>query len=215
MSKIPERDVRSEIKIALFWRHLIGDFEYVKFSPDDMLRWYDALELRGPLEIRQLLSDRYTTRPASTIQGIVAVAPHPPSWLVRDWLAHHEMKVRTGGLWVAAGAFVLSSFVTFPLLYRCSTLTPLSPFVMNPPISQPSLAAPQMPVGSTYEPNNTVPPSTVQPSMAAQPGATSPHSGGIAGAASGAAPPGGATGPANVGASSGTTSSPGVGGQQP
>jgi hypothetical protein len=180
-----------------------------------MLRWYDALELRGPLEIRQLVIDRYTSRPASTIQGIVSEAPHPPSWLVRDWLAHHEMKVRTGGLWVATGAFVLSSFVAFPLLHGCSTLQPLSPFVMNPPISQPSLAAPTMPVGSTYEPNNTSPPSTLQPSMSPQVGATSPHSGGIAGAASGASPPGGVTGPVNVGASSGSTSSPGVGGQPP
>jgi hypothetical protein len=136
----------------------------------------------------------------------VAEAPHPPSWLVREWVQHYEQKVRTGSLWVAAGAFVLSSFVAFPLLYGCTKLQPLSPFVMNPPISQPNLATPSMPVGSTYEPNNTAPPSTLQPSVTAQPGATSPHSGGIAGAASGAAPPSGTTGPANIGASSSATS---------
>jgi hypothetical protein len=201
MVKIPERDIRSEVKIALFWRHLIGDFEYVKFNPDDMLRWYDALELRGPVEIRDLLTERYGTRPAATIQGVVAEAPHPPSWLVREWLQYYEQKVKTGGLWMATGAFVLSSFVAFPLLYGCTQLHPLSPYVMRPPISQVQMTAPSMPIGSNFTPNATVPPATVQP------GATSAHSTGIAGAASGVAPLGGVTGPSNVGASSGVTSS--------
>jgi hypothetical protein len=211
MARESDRDVRSEIKIALFWRHLIGDYEYVKFDPDDMLRWYDALELRGHLEIRQLMTDRYGTRPAGTIQGIVSKAPHPPSWLVREWLAHYEQKVRTGGVWVAAGAFVLSSFVAFPMLYGCTALKPVSPFYLNPPSSQPQVMAPsQMPAGSNYAPTAAIPPAVVQP------GPTMPTSQGIAGAASGVAPASGATGPATVGASSSAVSAaPSVGSGDP
>jgi hypothetical protein len=211
MTRDTGRDVRSEIKIALFWRKLIGDYEYIKFNPEDMLRWYDALELRGPDEIRQLVTERYGTRPVPAVLGIVMQAPHPPCWLVREWLQHYEQKVRTGGAWIAAGTFVLSSFLAFPLLYGCTALRPVSPFVMNPPSSQPQvMAPPPMQSGNILSANSTNPPPTMQP------GPTGPLSQGIAGSASGVTPATGITGQTNVGASSGVVSTgPAVGSGQP
>jgi hypothetical protein len=203
------RDIREEVRISLFWRALVGDYEYVKFNPDDMLRWYDGLELRGPLEIRELIDERYTGRPGLTVVGIVSGAPHPPIWLVRDWLMHHEHKVKTAPYWVATAAFVLLCFMVAPLLYGITALKPLSPYVMTPPSNGPQVYSPTTPTGSNYVPSPTTPPPTFTP------GQTSPHSSGIAGGAMGVAPAGGATGPTNSGLSSGATSgAPQVGGGQ-
>ena len=143
MSKTDERDVREEIKIAIFWRNLIGDFEYIKFDPDDMMRWFDALELRGPIEIRQLLRERYATRPVNAMLGITTRAPHPPTWLVREWLAFYEQKVSTKPAWLAAFGFMILSFMAIPLLHQCADLQPVSMYVMNPPSSGPNHHAEQ------------------------------------------------------------------------
>jgi hypothetical protein len=211
MARDTGRDVREEVRVAIFWRALIGDYEYVKYDPEDMLRWYDALDLRGPEEIRVLMNERYATRPVSEVLGIVAKAPHPPTWLVREWLAHHEQKVRTGHLWMATGSFLLASFLIAPFMYGCSALTPVNMYVMNPPTGNtPPAYEPQAPQTANFNPTVNSPPVTTQP------GVTTPFSGGIAGSASGVAPPGGMTGPSNVGLSSGAvTSAPAVGSGQP
>jgi hypothetical protein len=205
MARESERDVREEIRIALFWRALIGDYEYIKFNPDDLLRWYDALELRGPEEIRIVIDERYSTRPVNAVLGIVTAAPHPPTWLVRDWLSVHEQKVRTGGYWLGAAAFVAMSFMVGPMLYGCTQLKPMNPYVMNPPDSGPQQYTNTPPVGSAFYSNPTSPPVAFAPTQ------TGAQSTGIAGAAMGVTSAGGATGPANVGASAGASSSSGTG----
>ena len=208
MAQDTGRDIREEVRISLFWRALIGDLEYVKYKPEDMLRWYDALHLRGPLEISELIDERYTGRPGLAVVGIVAGAPHPPVWLVREWLAHHEQKIRTAPYWVATAAFILLFFMVGPLMYGLTRLRPVSMYVMKPPNNGPQVYQPTTPNGSNFMPNATQPPVTVTP------GLTSPHSNGIAGAASGASPVGGATGAANVGISAGAVS-PGPSSSQP
>jgi len=209
MARDSDRDIREEVRIAIFWRDLIGDFEYVKFHPDDMVRWYDALELRGHDEIRQLLTERYGSRPVSAVLGITAGAPHPPLWLVREWLQFYEQKVPTRHLWLTAGGFLLFSFMFFPFMYRCSQLTPLNMYVMNPPSSGRPTSTPQMPQGSNFNPSPNTPPATFQPTQ------TGPSSGGIAGAAMGGSPAGGVTGPASTGLSAGAVTAPSGSGNQP
>jgi hypothetical protein len=199
MSKNDERDVREEIKIAIFWRNLIGDFEYIKFDPDDMMRWFDALELRGPIEIRHLLRERYATRPVNAMLGITSRAPHPPTWLVREWLAFYEQKVSTRPAWLTAFGFVVLSFMAFPLLHQCADLQPVSMYVMNPPSSGPTIM-PNSQVMTSIPASNMAPPAT------AQPGPTGPRSAGIAGAATGVTQTGGATGAVNGGISAGSIS---------
>ncbi len=209
MGRDSGRDIREEVRIAIFWRALIGDYEYVKFNPDDMLRWYDALELRGPDEIRLMMTERYSTRPVRAMLGVVTAAPHPPVWLVREWLAHYEQKLRTGHLWTATAGFLVLSFMAFPALHGCADLTPVNMYVMNPPSGGPQVSAPQAPVGSNFNPALTEPPAVFTPSV------TGPKSGGIAGAATGASPAGGTTGATNGGLSAGATSAaPAVGGTQ-
>ena len=209
MARDSGRDVREEIRIALFWRALIGDYEYIKFDPDDMTRWYDALEMRGALEIRHLMRERYATRPVNAVLGIVSGAPHPPTWLVRDWLSFHEQKGSSGHWWLATAGFVTVSMMMFPLLHQCAALTPVSMYVMQPPDASPQLYAPIAPTGSTYMTNGTAPPTTFTP------GQTSAQSTGIAGAAMGVAPPGGTTGAVNGGISAGSISAaPAMGGLQ-
>jgi hypothetical protein len=208
----PEKDidVRTEMRIALWWRNLISDYEYTKFDPDDMLRWYVALELRGPLEIRELLTERYMGRPLKNVVGIVSLAPHPPLWLVQAWLEDHEQKVHTGKAvpWGLAGSFVVLSLIFIPNLQGCANLQPSNPLVMNPPQSA-ALVTPYTPVVISYavaptnNPVSTNLPTIAPPSSA--PGATSPISSGIAGAASGAVAPTGSTGATNSGISSSTS----------
>jgi hypothetical protein len=210
MARESDRDVREEVGISLFWRELIGDYEYGRFDPDDMIRWYDALTLRGPLEIRDLIDERYTGRPGSSVRGIVSGAPHPPVWLVREWLAHFENKVRTGGYWMAAAGFVLFCGIVFPIVSGVTQLTPLSTYAMHPPFGGPQVTP------ATQPPNYSLPSSSLTPPAVSSPGPTGPSSAGIAGVATGASPAGGTTGAANVGLSAGVISpAPAVGNTQP
>lgn len=192
-----EVDVREEMRIALFWRGLIGDFEYIKFDPDDLLRWYMALELRGPEEVRDHLTERFSSRPMPSMTGLVAKRPHPPLWLVREWLAYHETKVRTGAFWWGTIIFITASFMTFPVLYGCVALQPLNPLVMNPPTSTPQMTQTMTTPQSYNITPGMSPPTVTQPG--AQP--TSPQSLGIAGT-TGPAPASGAP------ASPGTAAAP-------
>ena len=211
MAEESDRDIREEVGISLFWREMIGDYEYGRFNPADMLRWYDALKLRGPDEIRTLVDERYTSRPVSTVQGIVAGAPHPPTWLVREWLAHFEDKVTTGGYWMAAAGFILLCLIAAPVLNGMTRLTPLSTFIKHPPFGGPQVYQPQnQQSANSLAATVTAPPATLST------GQTGAASQGLAGAATGASPPGGTTGPSSGGLSAGATSpAPAVGSNQP
>jgi len=192
-------DVRTQMRIALFWRGLIGDSEYIKFNPEDLLRWYMALELLGPVDIRDVLTERYSTRPVPSMLGIVSKAPHPPLWIVREWLQFHEQKVSTGGYWWAAVSFPVLCLITMPFLHGCIGLTPINPLAMNPPNTSPQVTTTSSNV-PTYGASPSIAPAPVfQPSVTA----TGPQSNGIAGGTSGAVPAAGATGPTNSGASAG------------
>jgi hypothetical protein len=190
-------DIRTEMRIALFWRALIGDLEYIRYNPDDMLRWYMALELRGPEEIRDLVSERYTTRPMPVILGVVNKAPHPPSRLVREWLAYHEHKVRTGVYWFAPLAFCVLCGLVFPMVYGCQNLRPLNPLVMKPPNN-----GMQAPTSVALSPSYGTSPSFIPPLTGGPTGTvTIPANAGNSGGPPAAAPTAGVTGPANIGAS--------------
>ena len=211
MPQESDRDIRQEVGISLFWRELIGDYEYGRFNPEDMLRWYDALQLRGALEIRTLIDERYTGRPVSVVLGVVSGAPHPPIWLVREWLAYYENKVSTGAYWMAAAGFIAICFLVVPVFHGIQDLTPLSTYVLHPPFGGPQVYQP-----AGLQTSNPLTATVSAPPLVSIPGPTGPTSGGIAGVATGATPAGGTTGAANVGLSSGAVSpAPAVGSTQP
>ena len=211
MAQDSDRDVREEVGISLFWRDLIGDYEYGRFNPDDMLRWYDALQLRGPEEIRDLVNERYTGRPVSAVQGIVSGAPHPPIWLIREWLGQYENTVSLRPYWLAAAGFVLLCFMVMPTISGMTRLTPLSTYIMHPPFGGPQVYEPASPLAG----GRPTAAQNAPPAVAAQ-GSTGPQSGGIAGVATGATPAGGRTGATNSGVSAGSISpAPAISSYQP
>jgi hypothetical protein len=131
-------DVRVEIKVAMFWRGLIGDGEYGKFNPKDMFRWYQALELLGPEDVRDLYRRRQSNRPMPIVQGLDR-APHPPAWLVETWLDKHETKIRTGSLWLGMGAFTSIWFLFGTYMNGCQNMhqSTTDPLLTNPPNNGP------------------------------------------------------------------------------
>ena len=133
-------EIRKEIKIAIFWRKLIGDFEYVKFNPDDVLRWHIALEMRGAEEIRNLMVERYTAQARrAPVLGLVGEGPHPPSWMVREWLSTKQPKFPMWrGLGLLIGFIVLTGLL-FPTLHGCQNLQPMNPLVLNPAVIRPGV----------------------------------------------------------------------------
>jgi hypothetical protein len=164
-------ELRKEIKIAIFWRKLIGDLEYVKFNPDDVLRWHIALEMRGPDEIRDLVGERYRTQARrAPMLGLVGEAPHPPVWMVREWLATKQPvfpKWRGMGLLLC---FIVLSGLLLPTIHGCETLTPINPLIVKPPLHPPAVVG-----GSNY--TVIVPPAfapTPVPSFSTLPQSVSP-----------------------------------------
>jgi hypothetical protein len=133
-------EIRKEIKIAIFWRKLIGDFEYVKFNPDDVLRWHIALEMRGAEEIRNLMTERYTSQARrAPVLGLVGDAPHPPSWMVREWLSTKQRKFP---MWRGLGlllGFIILSGLLLPTIHGCENLQPMNPLVMKPALNPPGV----------------------------------------------------------------------------
>jgi len=129
---------REEIRVAQYWRKQMGDLEYVKRDPDDMFRWYEALETRGPEEIRAYLIERTGRHPFVEVTGIVAKAPHPPREIVDMWLASHE-KTRTAPYWVSGGAFLILCVLIGPNISSCQNLHQIRLFPNGAP-PQASLA---------------------------------------------------------------------------
>jgi len=126
-----------EIQIEQYWRKHLGEFEYLRYNPDDLRRWYDALELRGPLDIRDYLIERNGRHTLGAMTGIVAAAPHPPRDVVQIWLESHTEKVHTRQYWLAAAAFLLFSIFVGENMQGCSNLKQMSRFDLNPPKDMP------------------------------------------------------------------------------
>jgi hypothetical protein len=118
-----------EIRIAQFWRRELGDDEYNRRDPDDLVRWFDAFELRGPEEIRAYLNERASRHPEMPVTGIVARAPHPTRDIVEMWLATHN-KPHTAPYWYAFSAFMLCSFLVVTNLNGCQNAQS-----WNPPVN--------------------------------------------------------------------------------
>jgi len=140
-------ELRKEIRIAIFWRQLIGDYEYVKFNPDDMLRWYLAMDLRGADEIRSLMTERYENDARRTrVLGVVGESPHPPTWLVREWLKMQESKFPKWRIFSLSVGFVIVMGMLAPTIHGCQDLKPMNQLVYNPPNHQPVMAQ----IGSNF-----------------------------------------------------------------
>jgi hypothetical protein len=118
-----------EIRIAQFWRKELGDDAYNRRDPDDLVRWYEAFELRGPEEIRAYLNERTGRHPDWPVTGIVARAPHPTRDIVEMWLATHN-KAHTAPYWWGFSAFVIGSFFLVTNLNGCQNATS-----WNPPVN--------------------------------------------------------------------------------
>jgi hypothetical protein len=157
-------DVRYEIKVALFWRNLVGDIEYVRYDPKDLFRWYEALELAGPDDIRELYHRRQTSsRPMAYMQGLVSRAPHPPASLVRAWLEQYETKIHTAPYWYGLAIFTTLAFMTGVYLNGFQSLKPWNSLLMHPPQMQSVVM--QSPTAAPIAPNVPVPQNPMAPVM--------------------------------------------------
>jgi hypothetical protein len=136
---------REEIRVAQYWRKQMGDLEYVKRDPDDLFRWYEALENRGPVEIRAYLVERSGRHPMVEVTGIVAKAPHPTRDIVDIWLASHE-EARTMPYWAGAAAFLILCLLIGPNVSGCQNMHQIRLFPNGAP-PQATLAPGQ--VGAT------------------------------------------------------------------
>ncbi len=139
-------DFIEEIRIAQFWRKHLGEIEYVYYNPDDLRRWYIALETRGPVEIRNLLIERTSRYPMGQVTGIVAKAPHPPRDIIDLWLDSYN-KVRTRSYWVAGLAFIVFAYVVMTNLAGLNRIPALTKGQLNPAV-----------VGGAMQPPNTATP---------------------------------------------------------
>ena len=166
-------DFIEEIRIAQFWRQQLGEYEYVYYNPDDLRRWFIALELRGPDEVRQYLTERTGRYPPGQVTGIVSQAPHPPLPIVELWLASHNA-ARTGSWWMALGLFVLVCYIFIPQLHSCTQLYNVDRYATHPPTmgaplqaGAPAPVVPQapatMPVQAPPGPASTASPSATPP----------------------------------------------------
>jgi len=174
-----------EIRVAQFWRTQLGDDEYSRRNPDDLFRWYEAMELRGPEEIRAYVNERMGRYPAQPITGIVSAAPHPPRDVVDLWLSTHD-KARTTPYWFGFAAFLLVSFITVTNLNSCQSIQP--PTAQVHWLPQAAVLATGTLTGapatqSTLPAALQPPPSNAQPTsaaIAAQNGSSAPRSASLA-----------------------------------
>jgi hypothetical protein len=125
-------DFIEEIRIAQFWRKQMGELEYVKRDPEDLHRWYVALETRGPDDIRDYLNERAGRYPAGQVTGIVAKAPHPTREVIDLWLASHD-RTSKAPYWTGAAAFLLICALVGPNISSCQNLHSIAPFAKTAP----------------------------------------------------------------------------------
>jgi hypothetical protein len=154
-------DVRFAIKVATIWRKLIGDAEYTRHLPSDLFRWYQALELAGPDDVRELFNRDQINRPMKTLYGLVGTAPHPPAHLVQAWLESHETKIHTAPYWYGAAVFTSLVFMGAVYLNGFQNLQPVNPFYLDPPLLNTVVAA--APQAMPLSPNTPVPTSPAPP----------------------------------------------------
>ena len=128
-------DFVEKIHIAAYWRKQLGEYEYVNHNPDDLRRWYIALETRGPDDIRSYLDERASRYPTKIVTGVVSVAPHPPLAIVELWLASRR-PIRTAPYWTALLAFCVLGFLTATNLHGCMNLVNPSRLATAPPQMQ-------------------------------------------------------------------------------
>jgi hypothetical protein len=197
--------IKKEIRIAVFWRELIGDYEYIKFDPDDMLRWYLAMEVRGPVEVDALMTERFSTSARrSPVSGLVGQAPHPPAWVVRAWLSSQRPKFPQWRAVTVAVTFVIFTSIALPTLHSCADMKTHNPLAYKPPDPHPAIAAPGSPF-SIQTPQASAPiatPSTI--AAGSSPGAPAPVGGtGGARGGGGQGPPTGSNTVSSVPASTG------------
>ena len=138
-----ENDLHHEIKIAQFWRSVIGEFEYVNYDPADLFRWYEALETRGPDEIRAYLNERAAKYPMSHLLGLVSMPPHPPMNVVMLWLEAREQRFRSGPIWLGVGSFLTLCLLLSTGFIGCENLKSHNILATNPgqvstPLMQPT-----------------------------------------------------------------------------
>ncbi len=169
-------DFIEEIRIAQFWRQQLGEYEYVYYNPDDLRRWFIAMELRGPDEVRDYLNERTSRYPSGPVTGLVAQAPHPPLAIVQLWLESHRAP-KTASYWMGLGLFLLVCYVFVPQLYSCTQLRDIDRYATHPPqlnaplqAGAPAPAVPQAPATMPVQ----APPA---PASVASPSATPPATG--------------------------------------
>ncbi len=160
-------DFIEDIRIAQFWRKHLGEVEYVTlYNPDDLRRWYVALETRGPQEIRDYLIERTGRHPMGEVTGIVARAPHPPRKIIDLWLDSHD-KVDARPYWLAFAGFLVLAYYTMTNLSGMLHLPSQTPVQLSPPIvggRPPTVGQSALPgVGSTLPANLPAPASVASP----------------------------------------------------
>jgi hypothetical protein len=154
-------DVRLEIKVATFWRKQIGDLEYQRYLPADLFRWYMAMELAGPDDVRELFHRRQSGRPMTRVYGLVGTAPHPPANVVQVWLETHETQIYTSPYWYGLAVFTAIAFMFGVYMNGLQNLRPLNPFYLNPPQLNAVVASAPMPMPTG--PNTPMPTSPTAP----------------------------------------------------
>ena len=158
----------TEIRIDQFWRKRLGEYEFIHYNADDLRRWYFAMELRGPLEIRDYLNERAGRYPRERITGIVATAPHPPREIVQTWLESHD-KVHTGRYFAAGFAILVFVWLCATNLASFQRLKPMNQLQMRPP-QVGALPPNGVPPGPGAPPSNATMPQTLPaPANAASP----------------------------------------------
>ncbi len=182
MSNSLDSDFIETIRIAQYWRQQLGEVEYVKRNPDDLRRWYIALENRGPDDIRAMLIERTNRYPGGQIVGIVATPPHPSREIIELWLQSHQT-VRTGVAWAALTAFALVSLLIGANLAAC-----LNMVSVNKPYRPPTLTLTSPSSGNTQPAGGG---STAPASLPADANGAAPAgAGGASGGTNGGAPAG-------------------------
>ena len=168
-------DFIEEIRIAQYWRTQLGEYEYVDWNPVDLRRWYVALELRGPDEVRAYLEERTGRHPAGAVTGLVATAPHPPRKIIDIWLRSHEQH-STKRLWYGLAGFMVTAMFVGANLVGCQNLRNLNQLQTNPPAPAQVLPGSQLgpPQSNATAPQPLVPPAN-QASPPTGSSASSPH----------------------------------------
>jgi hypothetical protein len=115
-------NLREELRVAAWWLKLLGHDEYRRYAEVDLYRWYKAMELRGPQEIREFFTERSYRIDPGPVLGIVPVAPHPPRVLVEKWLIEFEEERRWWPIPIVVAIGILLCAVFAPLAEQTASM---------------------------------------------------------------------------------------------